>query len=158
MNGTEPSSAAAALDRVRQLLLIALFAGSAGTAAELLLLGHTEGWQQVIPVVLLALALAVLAWQAVRPAGAALAALRAVMWLCVISGGLGVVFHFQGNSAFELEMYPDMAGFELFRETMTGATPVLAPGTMALLGLLGLVYAFVCSRIARRTNRSEAEE
>jgi hypothetical protein len=43
---------------------------------------------------------------------------------------------------FELEMYPSMRGFELVAKTMTGATPVLAPGTMALLGLIGLSYTY----------------
>lgn len=31
-----------------------------------------------------------------------------------------------------------MSGLELVRETLTGATPVLAPGSMILLGLVGL--------------------
>ena len=48
------------------------------------------------------------------------------------------MLHYQGNTAFELEMYPDMAGLELVQKTLTGATPVLAPGSMALLGLVGL--------------------
>jgi hypothetical protein len=35
-------------------------------------------------------------------------------------------------------MYPAMAGVELVRKTLSGATRVLAPGSMALLGLVGL--------------------
>ena len=35
-------------------------------------------------------------------------------------------------------MYPSMAGMKLVRDTLTGATPVLAPGSMALLRLVGL--------------------
>jgi hypothetical protein len=144
--------------RLRRLLLLASAAGFAGTGAELLLLGHTEGWQQLVPIALLALALLTLVWQLVSPAGPAVAAFKAVMWLCVISGGAGVVLHYQGNAEFELEMYPEMRGFELFSETMTGATPVLAPGTMALLGLVGLTYAFVSTRITTRPNESEEEK
>ena len=60
----------------------------------------------------------------------------------VASGGLGVALHYRGNEAFELEMYPSRAGFELVRETLTGATPVLAPGSMSLLGLVGLVVTY----------------
>jgi hypothetical protein len=147
-----------ALTRLRRLLLVALLAGVAGTAVELLLLGHTESWQQVIPVALLALALLAVAWHLVRPGRAALSALRVVMWVCVISGGAGVVLHYQGNVEFELEMYPEMRGLELFQETMTGATPVLAPGTMALLGLVGLAYAFVSTQIPNRHTQSEARK
>ena len=39
-------------------------------------------------------------------------------------------------------MYPTMAGTELIGKTLTGATPVFAPGTMALLGGLGLVASY----------------
>jgi hypothetical protein len=154
MSAWDPASAIA-VTRLRRLLLLAAFAGIAGTAAELLLLGHTEGWQQQLPVALLALALIAVTWHVARPSPRALAALQVVMWLCIVSGGLGVVLHYQGNAAFELEMYPEMAGVELFRETLTGATPVLAPGTMALLGLVGLSYAFVCTRFPSRSPESE---
>ncbi len=35
-----------------------------------------------------------------------------------------------------------MSGFELAWEALKGATPSLAPGTMMLLGMLGLIYTF----------------
>jgi hypothetical protein len=35
----------------------------------------------------------------------------------------------------------------LVQKTMTGATPVLAPGTMALLGLVGLAYLRVTDHV-----------
>jgi len=38
---------------------------------------------------------------------------------------------------FELELDAPLTGFPLWRETLMGATPTLAPGTMTLLGLLG---------------------
>ena len=129
--------------RLRQLLLVAVFAGIAGTVAELLLLGHVEGWQQMVPVVLLGTAIPAFAWLLVRPAGPARLTFQALMWLFVVSGALGVGLHYQGNVEFELEMYPEMNGMELFAATMTGATPVLAPGTMVLLGLVGLAYTSV---------------
>ena len=56
----------------------------------------------------------------------------------VASGLAGVILHYRGNEAFELEMYPTLSGAALVFETITGATPVLAPGSMALLGLVGL--------------------
>lgn len=129
--------------RLRQLLLVAFFAGVAGTAAELLLLGHVEGWQQWVPLVLLVAAIPSLAWQVFRPARPARLTFLTLMGLFMVSGALGVGLHYQGNVEFELEMYPGMSGMELFAATMTGATPVLAPGTMVLLGLVGLAYAHV---------------
>ena len=62
--------------------------------------------------------------------------------LFVLSGVVGLWLHYHGNVEFELEMYPGLAGFELFRESVTGATPTLAPGTMLELGLLGLLYTY----------------
>jgi hypothetical protein len=64
------------------------------------------------------------------------------MGLFVLSGGIGVVLHYQGNVAFELEMYPTLSGMELVSRTLTGATPVLAPGSMTLLGLVGLAATY----------------
>jgi hypothetical protein len=129
------------IHRLRALLLFALLSGIVGTDLELLLLDHTEGWQQVIPIVLLAVAVPLVLWHAVAPRGAARPTLLTMMWIFIFSGVLGVGLHYQGNAAFELEMYPEMGGMELFVSTIKGATPVLAPGTMVLLGLVGMAYA-----------------
>jgi hypothetical protein len=39
-------------------------------------------------------------------------------------------------------MYPTMSGVPLIVSTLTGATPVLAPGSMSLLGLVGLAVTY----------------
>lgn len=139
----------AALRQVRRILLGTLAAGAAGTGIELVLLDHYEGWQQVIPVALLGVSVLVSAWHALRPGAASVRTLQALMLVFLVSGALGVVFHYQGNVEFELEMYPSMAGLELFAKTMTGATPVLAPGTMVVLGLVGLAHTYRHPAIAR---------
>ena len=129
------------LARHRKLLLVLLAAGSLGTGLELLLLGHFEEFTQIVPLVLLAAGLAAASWH-LASARASVAALRWLMVLFVASGGLGVVLHYRGNVEFEREMYPAMAGLELIGKTLTGATPVLAPGTMALLGAVGLLASY----------------
>jgi hypothetical protein len=126
---------------VRRFLLGVLIFGVAGMGAELLLIGHVDGALQVIPVVLLACGLAALVWLAASPSLASVQALRVTMALFVLSGFTGVGLHYRGNVQFELEMYPSLAGLELVGKTLTGATPVLAPGSMALLGLVGLGIA-----------------
>jgi hypothetical protein len=139
MSGSSTASAEPQpLAALRRFLLGVLLLGAAGMGTELLLIGHVEGAFQLTPVALLASGVLILAWLALAPARAAVRAVRAVMALFVASGVVGVVLHYQGNQEFELEIYPDMAGMELVRETLTGATPVLAPGSMALLGLVGL--------------------
>jgi hypothetical protein len=125
---------------LRRLLLLTLVTGILGTAAELLLLGHIDGWQQIIPLVLLGGSLVLLLVELVKRTRATEGLLLAMMGLFLISGPVGVAMHFQGNVEFEREMYPEMGGFELVQKTMSGATPVLAPGTMALLGLVGIAY------------------
>jgi len=128
--------------RIRTFLLATLALGLVGTGAELLLIGHFESLQQRIPLVLLACALATTGWHAAAPRPSTVRTLQVVMTLCVLSGVVGVGLHFQGNVEFELEMYPSMQGMELVEKTLTGATPVLAPGSIALLGLIGLTHSY----------------
>ena len=116
--------------------------GAVGTGAELLLLGHTEDLWQWVPLVLMAVSLVTLGWRVVARGSASLRVFQGTMMLIVLSGVVGLWLHYHGNVEFELEMYPGLQGFELFRESMTGATPTLAPGTMLELGLLGLLYTY----------------
>jgi hypothetical protein len=128
--------------RMRAYLLATLGAGMGGMAAELLLIGHHESGQQLIPLALLGVGLVALAWHAAAPRPASVRALQMLMLLFVLSGAAGVVLHYRGNVEFELEMYPAMSGLELVHKTLTGATPVLAPGSMTLLGLIGLTHTY----------------
>lgn len=127
---------------LRAILLAILAFGVVGTATELLLLEHTEGFWQLSPIVLLGVGLLALGWQLVAPRAASTRTLQAVMLLFVLSGGLGLGLHYEGNKEFELEMRPALEGRELFRRAMMGATPALAPGTMSLLGFIGLASTY----------------
>src|SRR5262245_10399324 len=127
---------------IRRYLLLTLAVGMVGMTTELLLIGHVESVQQLVPVVLLGLGVSVLGWHAAAPRAISVRALQVTMMLFVLSGLVGVALHYRGNLAFELEMYPSMSGFEMIQKTLTGATPVLAPGSMALLGLIGLTYSY----------------
>lgn len=141
-NDSLRSTDGATLSALRRFLLILLFVSVPGTLAELVLLGHTEDTWQFVPIVLLALSIPVIAWHWISPTRVSLRALQGTMLLFVASGGLGVILHYKGNVEWELESDAAMGGFTLFREAMMGAVPSLAPGTMALLGAVGLVYAF----------------
>lgn len=127
---------------LRSILLGILALGMVGIGAELALLGHFEEWWQRLPLVVLAGGLASAVLVATRPSHGTLMALRAVMGISVLSGVLGLWRHYVGNAEFELEMYPTIGGFELFRKAVTGATPALSPGAMILLGLLGLALTY----------------
>jgi hypothetical protein len=123
---------------VRRVLFGILALGLLGTATELLLLGHYEDAWQWTPLVLIGLSLIAIGWRAAGRGAASLLVFRGLMVLSAASGLLGTYLHYRGNVEFELEMTPELHGFELFSEAMTGATPALAPGAMALLGLIGL--------------------
>jgi hypothetical protein len=134
------------------MILAVLVLGLAGTGTELLLLEHFEDAWQIVPLVLIGLALLVLAAHGVLRGPGPIVALQIIMVLCVASGAIGVVLHYRGNAEFEREMYPSIAGFELFSKSMMGATPALAPGTMTLLGMLGLIYTYGHPRLQREYN------
>ena len=126
------------------MLFWTLVAGILGTEAELLLLGHFESVNQFIPLVLLGSSIPVLVWHR-RQAGDRTAVVQAMMGLFILAGLVGVGLHYLGNREFELELHPALTGAALFGKIVTGATPVLAPGSMILLGLIGLAYT-----VARR--------
>ena len=124
---------------LRRLVLIVLPIGIVGGGLELVLLDHREDNWQWAPIVLLAAGLPVSIWLILSPGFAIIRAYQVLMGLFVLSGFVGQWLHYQGNVEFELEMYPSREGLELVWEALGGAYPALAPGTMTLLGLLGLV-------------------
>jgi hypothetical protein len=144
---TPTPAPAATLAALRRLLLGVILFGLAGTATDLLLLGHYEDAWQVIPLVVAGLgALACVALVAGRSAPLPAATLRlfqGIMLLLVASGVAGMVLHYRANMEFKLEMDPSLSGWALFSSVVRAkAPPALAPGTMVLLGLLGLVSSF----------------
>ena len=124
---------------LRRLVLIVLTIGIVGVGFELILLDHMEDNWQWAPIVLLAAALPISIWLIRSPGFAAVRTYQVMMVLFIISGFTGQWLHYQGNMEFELEMYPSREGLELVWEALGGAYPSLAPGTMTLIGLLGLV-------------------
>ncbi|MGI9173873.1 MAG: hypothetical protein ACR2GR_00950 [Rhodothermales bacterium] len=138
---TKPSEAITI--RILRRLLLAIFVfGVIGAGVELVLLDHYEDLWQWTPLVLIAASLLVLGWHLAAGGRPSVRAFQIVMLLFVAGGLVGVVLHYQGNAEFELEMYPSLAGLDLFKESIQGATPALAPGTMIQLGLIGLAYTF----------------
>jgi len=141
---SESALSASTLDRLRVFLLLLLWMGMAGTAAELVLAQHTEDPWQWIPLVLLGGAFFVLIWHAaMRRRAAPLRALRATMVLFVLSGFVGIGLHLKGKMEFKREIDPSLSGWKLFAGSLEAKMPpALAPGVMIQLGLLGLAYAY----------------
>ena len=127
---------------LRQLILGLVFIGLVGLAVELALLRHAESLTQWIPHVTLMVGLVSTIAVYARPRPAALKAFQLVMLVLVVVGALGVYLHLQGNIEFALERDPSLGGTKLIWKALRGATPALAPGALAQLGLLGFLFTY----------------
>ena len=135
---------------IRLILLVILFLGMVGSGTELVLLGHSEDYRQWIPLVLLGAGLIVCTWQSVNSSVAALRLMRWLMIGFVIGGGLGIFFHYQGLAEFKLESHPSLRGWTLFWQAIRGKNPpLLAPGALIQLGLVGLAYTYKQPALSR---------
>lgn len=140
---------------LRKMLLAVFLIGVVGTAFELVLLGHYEDVLQWIPLALLTLGVLVSAAWIVIGRRAMLRAFQVVMLLCLVGGAAGIFLHYRSNVEFELELNPAAGGTELVWDSLTGAMPALAPGTMIQLGLVGLLYTYRHPAFRQRTKPSE---
>jgi len=148
-----PRNAEVGADRIellRRWILGVMVLGLLGTITELVLLEHYEQPLQFVPLVLIAAAVAVLAWEFKRHDAASRRALQVVMGLFVLAGFVGFVAHFHGSAEFQLDLNPQMSTWELVEKVLHAkAPPLLAPGMMLQLGLLGLAYVFSDPRYRR---------
>jgi len=126
----------------RRLLLGVVLLGMLGLMAELALLEHVESVWQWVPLVALALGFASGAALLARPARGTVRAFQAMMAVFVAAGALGIWLHYRGNVEFEREMDQGLRGLALVWEALRGATPALAPGSLAHMGLIGLASTY----------------
>jgi len=147
----QPSKVSAdTVGMLRLWILVVLVLGLIGTVTELVLLSHYEQPVQLVPVVLIVLALVVLAWHAIGRSTASLRVLLGLMVLFVLASFAGFAAHFYGSAEFQLELEPSLSTWELVEKVMRAkAPPLLAPGMMMQLGLLGLAYIYSDSRYRR---------
>jgi uncharacterized membrane protein len=135
------------LGMLRRWVLAILVLGLVGTVTELVLLEHYEQPLQFVPLVLIVAAVSVLWWEFRRRDLASRRAIQIVMALFVLAGFVGFAAHFRGAAEYQLELNPDMSSWELLEKILHAkAPPLLAPGMMLQLGLLGLAYVFSDSK------------
>ena len=130
------------LATVRRLLLALVLFGTTGLLLELLLLEHYDSPWQWIPLVLLSTGLVtgVVLWA--RPSRRTVLTFRWLMVGFVVATLVGLILHYRSNAAFEREMDSTTSGLTLVWYALRGATPALAPGALAQLGLLGLILVY----------------
>jgi len=127
---------------IRSLLLVVVALGAVGLLTELLLLEHWIATPQLTPLVTLALVLGATATVARRPDRRTVRVFRLVMAWAVVAGLTGIGFHMRDNLAFEREVTPEAPTSSLAWHALHGATPLLAPGSLVQLGLIGLVFTY----------------
>ena len=143
---------------VRRVLGLLLLVAFVGTIAELLLLEHDEDASQLIPLVLLGIGAVALVITSVRPARRVITAFRTIMVLLIAGSVLGLALHFSANLEFQRELTPADPVSELMVRALSAKTPpALAPGVLAQLGCLGLIYAYRLPAGTTRRRRPEGD-
>jgi len=132
--------------------------GAAGLLAELLLLEHWSATPQLTPLVTLTLVLGATAAVVGRQNHRTLGTFRVVMAWAVLAGLAGIAFHLRDNLLFEQEIAPDASLLSLTWRALRGATPLLAPGSLVQLGLVGLAFTYHHPGLHGRDERREQEQ
>ena len=114
-----------------------------GTAMELYLLGHYEDFYQLIPLVCIGSALLVFVILFFKRAIWVMRLFKIIIVLTALSGIYGIGLHLQANYEFEQELRPTASVWNLLAESLSGALPTLAPGSMIVLALIGYSYTIL---------------
>ena len=125
---------------LKQVITVALLFMMAGTAMELYLLEHYEDVLQLIPILCIGIALLLVFILFFRRTSITMGLFKIVLGITALSGIYGTFLHLRANYEFELEMKPGAHGWDLFTESLSGALPTLAPGSMIVLALIGYSY------------------
>lgn len=123
-----------------RVLMVTLLFMMLGTAMELYLLDHYEDTLQLIPLLCIGLSLLVFIVLFFKKTKSLRLIFQILMGLTALSGILGAYLHFQANYEFEQEMKPTAGTWDLLTESLSGALPTLAPGSMIVLALIGYSY------------------
>lgn len=129
--------------KVRFLLMITFILMGLGSISELYLLEHFEDTWQVAPILLIGVSLLFLLFIQGQVPHVFILLFKGLMFACMVSGLLGVWFHLKANMDFEAELHPTSSGGAYLWESLSGALPTLAPGSMIVFGLIGLLYSFL---------------
>ncbi|TDQ33363.1 hypothetical protein [Zeaxanthinibacter enoshimensis] len=124
----------------RQVIVAALLFMMVGTGLELVLIDHYEDLLQLIPLVCIALAMVLVLVLLFYRTRFTIGFFKLVLGVSALSGLYGTFLHLQANYEFEQEMQPTADDWHLLVESLSGALPALAPGSMIVLALLGYSY------------------
>lgn len=130
------------INNLRSVIYLAellVLLNAVGLLLELLLIDHFENSKQMVPIISLSGVIVFGLVTTLKISERLDKLYKPWMILTITAGILGLIFHAYGNYEFAIEMYPRGSNYQLFLKTVRGATPLLAPGAMIGLGLLGLL-------------------
>lgn len=137
-------------DRFRRFLLLLAACMCVGTIVELVLEEHYEEPTQLIPFVLCTLGLAAIIAVIFRPQRLTIWLLRVVMAVTIAGSLFGVWEHLEGNLGFARDIQPNAAESTVLLDALRGANPLLAPGILALGGILAIAGTYAHPALQRR--------
>ena len=111
-----------------------------GVGLELYLLSHYEDTLQRIPLFCIGSAILVLIILLFKRSSFVITLFKVILGCTALSGIYGTFLHLRANYEFEMEMKPNARDWDLFIESLSGALPTLAPGSMIVLALIGYSY------------------
>lgn len=123
--------------KVNRLLMLTLVFMALGTLAELILIDHYEDTWQLIPILLIGISILLFILLKWKPSMVLTSLFRVFMALCILSGLLGTWLHLNANMEFEAELHSSASSWSVFINSLSGALPTLAPGSMIVFGLIG---------------------
>ena len=142
MSPAPAMSPAEVLRRLRLFLLILSSLLFLGTLVELWLVNHTEDAIQWLAFVFSGLGLFATVAVLFRRRRKTVLLLRVCMLVVVLGSFFGIYQHVSNNIAFEREIHPNAGFRQLTWKGLGGANPLLAPGTLAVAGLLALAGTY----------------
>lgn len=145
-------NAVVAESRLRRFLFVVVIGMCIGTIVELIFQEHYKEKTQLIPFVLCGLGMLSAAAVLFRPQRLTIQIVRGVMVLIIAGSLFGIWEHFETNYDNESEMRPNATITDLVLPTLRGAAPMLAPGMLAIAGVLGLAATIYHPVLGNRTD------
>ena len=148
----ETASIGSVESRLRLWLLLLAAAVFPGTIVELVLERHYDKLWQLVPFALCIAALVTVALVVVKATPLTIWLMRCVMFVIMPATLLGVWQHLDGNMAFEREIRANAGTWEQLNNAIHGASPLLAPGILALAAGVALIATYGHPALARERN------
>lgn len=123
-----------------------------GTIVELVFQEHYKELLQWVPLLFCAVAFVLIALVLLRPTRATITALRVGMALGALASLVGVYEHLEQNMGFVLDIKPNTAMLDAFVESLHGAAPMLAPGLLAIIGVIAIMGTYAHPVLEKRTH------